>query len=201
VILDIVLPGLDGWDVLTRLKEDPATAAIPVVVVSILDERDTGYALGAAEYLIKPVGREALLGALGRCAAPPPHQRTAIVIDDDPRQLELVEATLGPQGWTVLSAASGADGVALAQAAHPAVVLVDLLMPELDGFQVVEALRADAALADVPIVVLTSKEMTPADHARLNGRISHLARKGTLSPAEMVEVVDRVARVPAGAQP
>jgi signal transduction histidine kinase/CheY-like chemotaxis protein len=199
VILDIVLPGIDGWDVLSQLKGDPATAAIPVVVVSILDERDTGYALGATEYLIKPVGREPLLRALGRCAASP-HRRTVIVIDDDPRQLELVSVALAPEGWNVLRAAGGSEGVALARAERPAVVLVDLLMPETDGFQVVEQLRADPALADVPIVVLTAKEMTPADHARLNGRISHLARKGTFSPAEMVEVVNRLARIPLGAE-
>ena len=199
VILDIVLPGIDGWDVLSQLKGDPATAAIPVVVVSILDERDTGYALGATEYLIKPVGREPLLRALGRCAAPP-HRRTVIVIDDDPRQLELVAVALAPEGWNVLRAASGSEGVALARAERPAVVLVDLLMPETDGFQVVEQLRADPQLAEVPIVVLTAKEMTPADHARLNGRISHLARKGTFSPAEMVDVVNRLARIPLGAE-
>jgi signal transduction histidine kinase/CheY-like chemotaxis protein len=193
VILDIVLPGLDGWDLLARLKGDAATAAIPVVVVSILDERDAGFALGAAEYLIKPVSRDALLEALDRCAAPPPARRTVVVIDDDPRQLELVETTLAPAGWAVLRAAGGAEGVAVVRRERPALVLLDLLMPDTDGFEVVEQLRADPALAGVPIVVLTAKDMTDADHERLNGRISHLARKGTLSPAGIVALVDRLA--------
>ena len=196
VILDILLPGLSGWDLLTRLKADPATAAIPVVIASMLDERGAGFALGASEYLVKPIDREALLDALGRCVAPPKGKRTVVVIDDDPLDLELVEAVLAPVGWTVLCATGGEEGVELVRRERPSVVLLDLLMPDVNGFEVVERLRADPSVVDVPIVVLTSKEITPADHERLAGRISFLAQKGTFQPAELIDLVGRVASAP-----
>jgi CheY-like chemotaxis protein len=193
VILDILLPGLSGWELLERLKGDPATAAIPVVITSMLDERGAGFALGASGYLVKPVGRDELLQALGRCVTPPAEGRTVVVIDDDPLDLDLVEAVLAPEGWLVVRAAGGEEGVRLVRSERPAVVLLDLLMPEVDGFEVVERLRADPLVADVPIVVLTSREITPADQERLAGRISFLAQKGTVGQGELVELVGRLA--------
>jgi signal transduction histidine kinase/CheY-like chemotaxis protein len=194
VILDILLPRLSGWELLARLKGDPATAAIPVVIASMLDERGAGFALGAAGYLVKPVGRDELLDALGRCVAPPPGRRTVVVIDDDPLDLDLVEAVLAPEGWSVVRATGGEEGVRLVRRERPAVVLLDLLMPEVDGFEVVERLRADPLVADVPILVLTAKEMTPADQERLTGRISFLAEKGSLRHGELIDCVGRLAR-------
>jgi signal transduction histidine kinase/DNA-binding response OmpR family regulator len=193
VVLDILLPRLNGWELLARLKQDPATTAIPVVVTSMLDERGAGFALGAAEYLVKPVDRDGLLDALARCAAESAARRAIVVMDDEPLDLDLVDATLTPEGWTVLRAASGEEGVELVRREQPAVVLLDLLMPGLDGFTVVERLRADPLTADVPIIVLTAMDMTPADRERLNGRISYLARKGTFQTAELVQLVERVA--------
>jgi signal transduction histidine kinase/CheY-like chemotaxis protein len=192
VILDILLPRLGGWDLLAELKRDAATAAIPVVIVSMLDERGAGFALGAAEYLVKPVDRRELLSALARCVSPRGEGRTVVVIDDDPLDLDLAEATLAPLGWTVLRAKGGEEGVELVRRERPAAVLVDLLMPGVDGFEVVERLHADPALADVPIVVVTSKDMTADDYDRLNGRISHLAQKGSFKQVELADVVARV---------
>jgi len=177
VVLDILLPGIDGWDVLAQLKADPATAAIPVVVVSMLDERGRGFALGAAEYLVKPVGKEQLLAALYRAAAMPEQKHTVVAIDDDPLAIELVKASLEPEGWTVLGAATGREGLALIREQQPSAVLLDLLMPGMDGFEVVEALRADPETKSVPVVILTSKSMTQQDKQRLQGRITYVARK------------------------
>jgi signal transduction histidine kinase/CheY-like chemotaxis protein len=177
VILDILLPGIDGWDVLAQLKADPDTAAIPVIVVSMLDERGRGFALGAAEYLVKPVGKEQLLAALYRAAAMPERKHTVVAIDDDPLAIELVRASLEPEGWTVLGAATGQDGLALIRDRQPSAVLLDLLMPGMDGFEVVETLRADPDLKSVPVVILTSKSMTQQDKERLQGRITYVARK------------------------
>jgi CheY-like chemotaxis protein len=192
VILDVLLPRLNGWDVLARLKRDPATAGIPVVIVSMLDERGAGFALGAAEYLVKPVDHEALLRAVTRCVAPPGDGRTVVAIDDEPVDLDLVEAALAPQGWSVVRAEGGEAGVEAVRRERPAVVLLDLLMPDVDGFEVVERLRADPDVADVPIVVLTSKDMTAADHERLSGRISLLAQKGTFRQDQLADVVRRL---------
>ena len=177
VILDILLPGIDGWEVLAQLKADPGTAAIPVIVVSMLDERGRGFALGAAEYLVKPVGKEQLLAALYRAAAMPEPTHTVVAIDDDPLAIELVRASLEPEGWTVLGAATGQEGLALIRERQPSAVLLDLLMPGMDGFEVVEALRADPDTKSVPVVILTSKSMTQQDKERLQGRITYVARK------------------------
>jgi signal transduction histidine kinase/DNA-binding response OmpR family regulator len=177
VILDILLPGIDGWEVLARLKADPQTAAIPVVVVSMLDERGRGFALGAAEYLVKPVGKDPLLAALYRAAAIPERKHTVVAIDDDFLAIELVRASLEPEGWTVLGAATGQEGLALIRERQPSAVLLDLLMPGMDGFEVVEALRADPDTKSVPVVILTSKSMTQQDKQRLQGRITYVARK------------------------
>jgi signal transduction histidine kinase/DNA-binding response OmpR family regulator len=177
VILDILLPGIDGWEVLARLKADPQTAPIPVIVVSLLDERGRGFALGAAEYLVKPVAKEQLLAAIYRAAAVPERKHTVVAIDDDPLAIELARVNLEPAGWTVLGAASGQEGLALIRARQPSVVLLDLLMPGMDGFEVVEALRAEPDTKTIPVVILTSKSMTRQDKERLQGRITYVARK------------------------
>jgi signal transduction histidine kinase/DNA-binding response OmpR family regulator len=195
IALDILLPGIDGWDFLTRAKADPELRDTPVIIVSILDERGKGFALGAADYLIKPVSRDALLGALHRAVPAGPRANGPIkvlAVDDDPIATELVEAILAPAGYTVLKANGGAEGIALARREHPALVVLDLLMPELDGFAVVERLRADPATAAIPIIILTSRSMTAAEKKRLNGRIDYFARKGEFDRATFIEVVRNV---------
>ena len=179
VILDILLPRLNGWDLLAQLKSDPATSEIPVVIVSMTDEQGAGFALGATDYLVKPVDRARLLGAMSRCVSPRRERRTLVAIDDDPVDLDLLEAVLAPEGWRVVRATGGEEGVRVVRKERPAVVVLDLLMPDVDGFAVVEQLRADPLVGDVPVVVLTSKEMTRADRERLAGQISFLAQKGT----------------------
>ncbi len=190
VVLDIRLPDMNGWEVLTALKADTVTAEIPVIVVSMLDERGTGFALGAAEYLVKPVSREHVLAALSRVGVLP-EAGTLLVIDDDPLALELVTSVLEPRGWTVLSASDGETGTAMARSHRPSVVLLDLLMPGMDGFAVAEALRSDLATRAIPIVVFTAKTLTRADKDRLRGRISYVAQKSEFDPAVLVSLVTR----------
>ena len=148
--------------------------------------------LGGADYLVKPVDRASLLDALDRCVAPRRDRRTLVAIDDDPVDLDLLEAVLAPEGWDVLRASGGEEGVRVVRRVRPAVVVLDLLMPDVDGFDVVERLRADPLVDDVPIVVLTSKDMTRADHDRLAGQISYIAQKGSLPKVELVDLVDRL---------
>jgi signal transduction histidine kinase/DNA-binding response OmpR family regulator len=195
VVLDIRIPGLDGWDVLASLKHDPDTAPIPVIVMSIVDERGRGFALGAAEYLVKPVGREELLSALRRTGVLSDAGRTLLVIDDDPAVRELITAVMASSGWTVLSAESGEKGLVLARQAQPSVVLLDLLMPDMDGFAVTEALREDPVTRDLPIVVLTAKAMTASDKKRLQGRVASVADKGDFSAAGLVDLVRKASDV------
>ncbi|HEV3363276.1 MAG TPA: response regulator [Acidimicrobiia bacterium] len=199
IILDLLLPHVSGWDVLTELKGDQALADIPVIIVSMVDERGKGYALGAAGYLVKPVQRDELLGTLRPLTAASANDgqpATVLAIDDDPVALELVAAVLGLEGYRVVRAQGGKDGVNLALRERPGLVILDLLMPGTDGFEVVEQLRADTRTADIPIVVLTSKTIGEADRDRLNSRIAHLAEKGHFSRAEFVELVRRCCRAP-----
>jgi signal transduction histidine kinase/CheY-like chemotaxis protein len=199
IVLDLLLPDISGWDVLTTLKGDAGLADIPVVIVSMLDERGKGYALGAADYLVKPVDRDDLLGALRPLAAANNGDGESVkvlAIDDDPVALELVGAVLDPEGYTVLRAQGGDEGVGIAFREQPALVILDLLMPGTDGFEVVEQLRGDPRTADIPIVVLTSKSISEGDRQRLNSRIAHLAEKGRFSRAEFVELVRRCCRTP-----
>lgn len=180
-------------DLLALLKADPDTADVPVVVTSMIDEPGRGIALGAADYLLKPVSREQILGSLRRLLPAPTSNRTVVVIDDDPAELDLIDAVLGPRGYDVVRATTGNEGIDLVRSRHPSVVLLDLLMPGLDGFDVVERLRCDPATVDVPILVLTAKDITPGDRERLAGQISGLASKG-VGAAGLVEVVERIVR-------
>jgi signal transduction histidine kinase/CheY-like chemotaxis protein len=192
VVLDLYLPKLDGWDVLALLKADPWTSVIPVIIVSMVDERGKGFALGAADYLVKPVGRDEVLAALNRALALPESQPSVVAIDDDPKALALVTAVLEREGWTVLQAVSGEDGVALARSRHPSVVLVDLVMPGMDGFDVVARLRRDPETASIPIVILTAKALTREDKERLRGQISYVANKGEFDSGHLADLVKRV---------
>ncbi len=189
IILDIVLPQLDGWDVLAHAKQDPTLQSIPIVVVSMIDERGKGFALGAAEYIVKPLRSDALLGTIRRLVRTASRPATVLAVDDDPLAIALIRAALEPEGYTILAATGGAEAIDLARQVQPDLIILDLVMPEVNGFAVVEELRKDASTVDIPIVVLTSKMMTPADKARLNGHISHLAGKSGFDRAGFVALL------------
>jgi signal transduction histidine kinase/CheY-like chemotaxis protein len=201
IVLDILLPQVDGWDFLACAKADPEIAHIPVVIVSMLDERGKGFALGAADYLVKPVNRESLLATLRRVTGMTgglDHDATILAIDDDPMVLNLIDAVLRPEGYTVLKAISGTAGLELAHRQRPRLIILDLLMPEVDGFAVVERLHADPLTATIPIVILTSRSMALEDKERLNGQISYLAHKGEFGRAGFAEIIRRLCPVTAG---
>ena len=172
-------------------------ASTPVVVVTVLPERGRGFALGASDYLVKPVSKEGLLGAVWRAVAERVDQtssrRDIVVIDDDPAALELVRATLEPHGWTVTTCSGGAEAISVIGTLRPSVVLVDLLMPDVDGFEVIDALHADPRTAAIPVVVLTAKALTAQDRRRLQGRIEFVASKGELDLSWLADRLTQVA--------
>jgi signal transduction histidine kinase/DNA-binding response OmpR family regulator len=152
IVLDILLPRVDGWEFLARVKSDPAIGDIPVVIVSMLDERGKGFALGAADYLVKPVGRDAILAALRRVTSQAHangHSASVLAIDDDTIALELIDAVLRPEGYTVLKATSGREGLSIARRERPGLLILDLLMPEIDGFEIVEREFSRTAFAEI----------------------------------------------------
>ena len=191
ITLDILMPKIDGWNLLARLKAEPRTASIPVVIVSILDERNKGFALGAAEYLVKPVDRQHLVSAVGRFirVGPGSPPSTILAVDDDPLVLELMESVLTGASFRLLKADRGVEGIRLARMHHPQLIILDLLMPEVDGFQVLDELKRDPTTESIPVVVLTARSLTREEEDRLRGRVLYLAHKSDFRKAEFVTLI------------
>ena len=188
ITLDILLPEVDGWEVLTRLKADEATRNIPVVVVSVVDKPALGRALGALDYFVKPVDGKALLSRLNQYRFTSPVEDEPVrvlVVDDEPANLDLVEGLLKPAGFGVLRAGSGQEGIDMAISAMPNLILLDLMMPGLSGFDVVEALREKEATRSIPIMVLTAKELTVADKSALNGQVAAIFQRDSVAGTEL----------------
>jgi signal transduction histidine kinase/DNA-binding response OmpR family regulator len=181
IILDILLPGTDGWEVLRQLKADPDLRDVPVIIVTVVDERGLGLALGAVDYFLKPVDRTALLDRLARYTFTTKVKgRTVriLAVDDDPVALDLIDSALSPEGFEVVRATGGQEGIDLAVAEPFDLVVCDLLMPDVDGFDVVTALKSDPSTSDVPILILTAHTITDAEKDRLNGQILGIVDKG-----------------------
>jgi len=173
------------------LKADARTARIPVVIVSMLDERGRGFALGAADYLVKPVGREDVVAALSRCTNAAPV--TVVSLTDDPLVLELLDAVTDDDAYRVLSASTGEDALVLARSEHPDVIIVDVFTSGVDVFEVVEELRAGPPTASIPIVVVTSEAMTAETKRRLHGQIDRMARRNELDRSMLIDLVGSLA--------
>jgi signal transduction histidine kinase/CheY-like chemotaxis protein len=185
IILDILLPDVDGWTVLAALKGEPDLAGIPVVIVTIVDEQRRGIALGAAGYLTKPIDRERLVEILSRlrvAGAP----GIVLVVEDDEEQRQLVRAILGTRGWTVREAANGRLALDAITTEMPDVILLDLMMPEMDGFELVAALQANASWRDIPVVVVTALDLTDQDRQRLRGGVEQIFSKHAFFTAELM---------------
>jgi CheY-like chemotaxis protein len=196
ITLDVIMPEFDGWAVLRELKADPELRAIPVVLVTILGDREMGYALGAADYLIKPIDTEALLRVLGRFRTAE-GRAEVVVVDDDPATRDVLRRTLSREGWTVVEAEDGYGALALLErpTPPPAVIVLDLMMPGMDGFQVLEAIRRREAWRDVPVVVVTAKDLTRDELVWLRTNAEEVFHKGSYNRRELIAVVhDLIAR-------
>ncbi len=191
ITLDVMMPGLDGWAVLRSLKEDPGLEAIPVVMISILDERNLGFALGASEFLTKPFDREQLAALIRRYASDA-DRGAVLIVEDDAGLRRMLRRALEKEGCEVEEAENGR--VALERVAErlPGLVLLDLMMPEMDGFEFLEALRRREDARSVPVVVLTAKDLTDADRERLNGSVERIVRKGGLAPEAVLAEVRKL---------
>ncbi len=190
ITLDVVMPRMDGWAVLKELQADPALAAIPVVMLSILDEQEKGFALGAADYLVKPFGRDRLRAILLR------HRRAGggrvLVVEDDEPTRALLHDMLMKEGCTVDLAEDGLAALARLETGTPDLILLDLMMPRMDGFQFVEAMRAKPGHAGIPIVVLTARDLTAEERQRLAGEAEKVLRKSLHSREELAAELRRV---------
>jgi CheY-like chemotaxis protein/anti-sigma regulatory factor (Ser/Thr protein kinase) len=195
ITLDMLLPELDGWDVLARLKRDEATSHIPVLVVSVVDEPQLAMAVGAFDYLVKPVRANDLLQRLSRFNFKPTTGRDQVrllVIDDEQANRDLLVKVLEPAGFTVIVADGGLEGIGLAKTRQPDLVLLDLVMPEVSGFDVVEALRGDESTHAIPIMVLTGKDLTEADKRQLSGHVSTIMSRGSTATVDLLGQLQQI---------
>ena len=192
VVLDILLPKLDGWAFLTQVKADPVTREVPIIIVSIIDQKGKGFALGAADYLIKPVQKDDLLRTLRTFSLATKVQTAPVqilVIDDDPKAVELLAAVLEPEGFRVLRAYGGEAGIEVARAEQPDLIILDLLMPEVNGFEVLDRLAQSSVTRRLPVILFTLKQLTAEEQRRVQGRIASLAQKEAFNPQEFVKLV------------
>jgi GAF domain-containing protein/CheY-like chemotaxis protein len=189
ITLDVMMPGMDGWTVLSALKADPETADIPVIMLTIVDDRSLGYALGASDYLTKPIDRERLVAVLRKYRRECP----VLVVDDDAGVRQLLRRMLEPDGYTVVEAENGRVALERARAAPPGVVLLDLMMPEMNGFEFVTEFRRDERWRAIPIVVITARDLSREERERLNGDVERILQKGAYGRDELLaEVRDLV---------
>ncbi|MCI0801416.1 MAG: response regulator, partial [Chloroflexi bacterium] len=185
ITLDVMMPGMDGWAVLSALKADPDLADIPVIMVTIVDQKNLGYALGAAEYLTKPIDRGRLLSVLNKYKQDTTNG-PVLVVDDDPAVREMVRRMLQKEGWEVALAENGRIALDMLDETAPSLILLDLMMPEMDGFEFIEELRRDDRWKRLPVVVVTAKDITAEDRQRLNGYVEKVVQKGSYSAESLL---------------
>jgi DNA-binding response OmpR family regulator len=199
IILDIQLPDFDGWEVLQRLKGAEATRDIPVIVVSVVDDAPLGFALGAVDYLVKPVSRDTLLGSLGLLTFTTKVQTrvvTALIIDADPAAGASYRAQLEPDGFRVVVADSGEAGMQRARDERPDLILLDLILPDTDGLDLVARLKADPVTSDIPIWVTTRGDLDDRERARINGKVQGVMVRGGSGLDALKGWLDRIATGP-----
>ncbi len=193
ITLDVMMPHMDGWSVLSALKADPLTSNIPVILLTIVDNRNLGYSLGASDYLTKPVDREQLTHVLNKyaCENPP---CPVLVVDDDADARRLLRRLLESEGWKVQEAADGQEALDRVTADRPELILLDLMMPVMDGFEFSLELRKNPAWKAIPVVVLTARDLSVEDRRRLNGHIDRILQKGAFNRDELIEEIRGVLR-------
>ncbi len=179
ITLDVLMPGMDGWAVLTALKDDPDLAGIPVIMLTIVDDKNRGYTLGAVDYMTKPVDRDRLIATLhryDRYGTNGPLSKV-LLVEDDAATREMLRRILEKEGWHVEEAENGRKAMERMAEVRPDLILLDLMMSEMDGFEFSEKVRRDAVWRAIPIVVLTAKDLTATDRLRLNGYVDSILLK------------------------
>ena len=194
ITLDVMMPDLDGWSVLAALRQNPELADIPVIMVSIVDDKRRGIALGAAGYLTKPIDRERLHRLVRRFQAPTRATRV-LMVEDDASQRERMLGWLERPHWIVREAANGREALDLLREEKPDVILLDLMMPEMDGFEVVAALQGDKDWRDIPVIVITSLDLDAKDRERLNSGVQSVLVKEKFRPEDLVERIRQLSQI------
>ncbi len=193
ITLDLVLPGLDGWEVLKRLKSDPELVSIPVVIISVVDNRELGVALGAEDYFVKPVERDRFVARVRAITAVHDLGKPQLLlIDDDAAVHALLREELEHSGYSVVHAYSGEEGLLAAVRHAPDLIILDLMMPGMSGFEVASSLKQNPLTEEIPIIVLTSKDVTPEDRASLQSKVATFVQKGKPAREQLISEIRRL---------
>jgi CheY-like chemotaxis protein len=184
ITLDVMMPGFDGWAVLTALKSDPKTHDIPVIMLTVAEDRTRGFTLGAADFVTKPIDWNRLGEILRKYTTLP---GTILVVEDDQLQREHMVQALNLAGWTVREASNGREALKSLEGERPAVILLDLIMPEMDGFEFLDELRKRPEGGHIPVIVVTAKDLDDEDRRRLTGSVAQVLHKGSLSREELLK--------------
>jgi signal transduction histidine kinase/DNA-binding response OmpR family regulator len=178
VLLDILMPKIDGWTVLTTLKTDPDVAHIPVIISSVVDNQNLGFSLGAADYLIKPIQKDQLFRVMDKYRKKE-HIKKILLIDDEADNRDMIFRLLKPEGYQITAAENGQIALATLSREMPDLILLDLIMPEMDGFTFLEHIKQRDIWRNIPVIVLTAKDLTPEDRARLQGSVTRIFERRT----------------------
>ena len=191
IILDVQMPSMDGWRVLSRLKADPVLFDIPVIMTSIEEHKNMGSAMGATDYLVKPVGRDQLASVLNKYRIGDDSQRLVMIVEDDVITREIMATMLKNEGWRVFKAENGKVALEHLEDKKPSLIILDLLMPEMDGFEFVTHLRKNPKWRSLPVLVLTSTKLSTEDQAHLHGYVDTIFQKESYSREQLLELVQK----------
>lgn len=198
IVLDVMMPTMDGWSVLTKLKGDEELAEIPVVMLTMVNNREMGFSLGVDDYMLKPIDRSDFVATL-RKYCNRQDKPTVLVVEDDVVTRNMLRASLEKEEFTVVEAGNGLEGLEKLAATKPALILLDLMMPEMDGFQFTREVRSHAKWRDIPILVMTAKDINAEDRELLDGQVSRILQKGACAREELLAEISR--RVVRAARP
>ena len=186
ITLDVLMPGIDGWGVLQQLRADPELAGVPILMLTVLAEKKKGYALGASDCMTKPLNRDQLRALLDRYKFDDPGKRV-LLVEDDVATRQIVHRLLHGEGWQVAEAENGRVALERLAEMRPTLILLDLLMPEMDGFEFLVELRKSKDLRDIPVIVMTAADLTDDDRRRLEGGAQLVLKKGAYDRRELFE--------------
>ena len=201
ILLDVFMPEMDGWQILNDLKSESRTTHIPVILLTIIDKKALGFKLGAADYLLKPLDPVVVLATLRRVIGEKgPARKRALVVDDDPHVAEMLHQTLPESEFELHSAEDGEAGLRAIEVNRPDVILLDLLMPKLDGFGVIEKLRNDPKLRNIPVIVISAKDLTYEESRNLKESVSFVMKKQGLDASMLIQEINSAVKINGGNQ-
>ncbi len=190
VILDVMMPQKDGWSVLREMKDDPELKSIPVIMHTIIDNRNLGFAIGAQDYLIKPVNPETIIQTLKRYTQAS-RLMNILIVDDDPNQLDMLSRILGKEKWNIQTADGGVSAIALLARSLPDVIILDLMMPTMNGFEFLKLMKENEQWSQIPILILTAMELNKTDYDRLSGSVVGILQKQEFDPQQLLVTIQR----------